>query len=65
MDLRTGFPRSMRVKMEGYVHLARMIDKAKAAGYAVTEDVPVEGYDRRHIYDPFGNRIELIEPHPG
>lgn len=43
--------------------LAGMITKANAAGYTVTEDVPVEGCDRRHIYDPFGNRIELIEPH--
>jgi len=30
MDLRTSFPRSMRVKMEDYVHLARMIDKCRA-----------------------------------
>ena len=30
MDLRREFPRSMRVKMEGYVHLARMIDKCRA-----------------------------------
>jgi hypothetical protein len=30
MDLRTGFPRSMRYEMEGYVHLARMIDKCRA-----------------------------------
>jgi hypothetical protein len=30
MDLRRGFPRSMRVRMEGYVHLARMIDKCRA-----------------------------------
>jgi hypothetical protein len=30
MDLRKNFPRSMRVKMEGYVHLARMIDKCRA-----------------------------------
>jgi len=30
MDLRKGFPRSMRVKMQGYVHLARMIDKCRA-----------------------------------
>ena len=30
MDLRKDFPRSMRVKMEGYVHLARMIDKCRA-----------------------------------
>ena len=30
MDLRTSFPRSMRFKLEGYVHLARMIDKCRA-----------------------------------
>ena len=30
MDLRKYFPRSMCVKMEGYVHLARMVDKCRA-----------------------------------
>lgn len=30
MDLRKGFPRSMRVTLEGHVHLARMIDKCRA-----------------------------------
>ncbi len=30
MDLRTGFPRSMRATLGGYVHLARMIDKCRA-----------------------------------
>lgn len=30
MDLRTSFPRSMRDTLEGYVHLARMIDKCRA-----------------------------------
>src|SRR5688572_18029873 len=30
MDLRKNFPRSMHVKMDGYVHLARMIDKCRA-----------------------------------
>jgi len=30
MDLRKSFPRSMRFKLEGYVHLARMIDKCRA-----------------------------------
>lgn len=30
MDLRKNFPHSMRVKLEGYVHLARMIDKCRA-----------------------------------
>ncbi len=30
MDLRTGFPRSMRFTLAGYAHLARMIDKCRA-----------------------------------
>jgi len=30
MDLRKEFPRSMRVKLAGHVHLARMIDKCRA-----------------------------------
>lgn len=30
MDLRTNFPRSMKFKLGGYVHLARMIDKCRA-----------------------------------
>lgn len=30
MDLRKSFPRSMKVKLAGYVHLARMIDKCRA-----------------------------------
>ena len=43
--------------------LAGMVAKAMAAGLRVTEDEPIEGCDRRHVDDPFGNRIELIEPH--
>jgi len=31
MDLRRDFPRSMRFKLGGYAHLARMIDKCRAA----------------------------------
>lgn len=30
MDLRKDFPRSMRFKLVGYAHLARMIDKCRA-----------------------------------
>jgi len=30
MDLRTNFPRSMKFKLAGHVHLARMIDKCRA-----------------------------------
>ena len=32
-------------------------------GFKGTADEPIEGCDRRDIDDPFGNRIELIEPH--
>jgi catechol 2,3-dioxygenase-like lactoylglutathione lyase family enzyme len=43
--------------------LAGMVTKATQAGLRVTADEPIEGCDRRHVDDPFGNRIELIEPH--
>lgn len=34
-----------------------------AAGYAVKDDEPLDGYDRVYVTDPFGNRIELMQPH--
>ena len=43
--------------------LAAMVTKATQASYKVMADEPIEGCDRRHIDDPFGIRIELIEPH--
>jgi catechol 2,3-dioxygenase-like lactoylglutathione lyase family enzyme len=33
-----------------------------AAGYRVRADEPLEGYQRVYVDDPFGNRIELMEP---
>lgn len=35
-----------------------------AAGYRVVDDNPLDGYDRVYVYDPFGNRIELMETLP-
>ena len=32
-----------------------------AAGYAASDDKPIEGYRRFFTADPFGNRIELME----
>ena len=32
------------------------------AGYRVVEDRPLEGFDRKYVDDPFGNRIELMQP---
>ncbi len=31
-------------------------------GYAPYEDEPLTGYDRFYVADPFGNRLELMEP---
>ena|ERR1700710_2472383 len=31
------------------------------AGCPVTHDVPLQGYERIFVDDPFGNRIELLE----
>jgi catechol 2,3-dioxygenase-like lactoylglutathione lyase family enzyme len=36
--------------------------RLRKAGYRVVEDLPLEGYDRLYADDPFGNRIELMEP---
>jgi len=35
-----------------------------AAGHTIAGDEPLEGYDRIFTDDPFGNRIELMEPKP-
>jgi len=45
--------------VEDIGELARKID---AAGYRVVDDGPAEGYKRVYAEDPFGNRIELMEP---
>ena len=36
--------------------------KLAAAGVELVDDEPLEGYDRIYAYDPFGNRLELMEP---
>jgi catechol 2,3-dioxygenase-like lactoylglutathione lyase family enzyme len=35
--------------------------KALDAAATVRRDVALEGYDRIHVFDPFGNRIELMQ----
>ena len=35
---------------------------AVAAGFVVNDDEPLEGFDRVYVTDPFGNRIELMQP---
>jgi len=35
-----------------------------AAGFGVVDDEPLEGYARVYVDDPFGNRLEVMEPLP-
>ncbi|HTA98894.1 MAG TPA: VOC family protein [Bradyrhizobium sp.] len=44
--------------------LAGLEFKLKASGYPVAHDAPLDGYDRIFVNDPFGNRIELMQPKP-
>lgn len=50
-------------------HLAYEVDDLQAwrrhlsaKGVAIQESIPIPGYDRFEIRDPFGNRIEFIQP---
>jgi catechol 2,3-dioxygenase-like lactoylglutathione lyase family enzyme len=45
--------------------LAELLDKLRKSGYALRQDEPLEGYKRVFVDDPFGNRIELLEPNQG
>ena len=51
-------------------HPALLVDDVRAlsavltrAGFRVVDDEPLDGYDRIYTYDPFGNRLELMEAH--
>jgi catechol 2,3-dioxygenase-like lactoylglutathione lyase family enzyme len=44
--------------------LAGLIERLRAAGHAVVDDEPLDGYVRVYVDDPFGNRLELMEPRP-
>lgn len=42
--------------------LDSLIDRLRRAGCAIADDEPLEGYLRVYVSDPFGNRLELLEP---
>ncbi len=50
-------------------HLAYQVDdleawrkRLEAIGIRALESVPIPGYDRFEFRDPFGNRVEMIQP---
>ena len=42
--------------------LAALVVRFANGGVAVTPDQPLEGFERVYVDDPFGNRLELMEP---
>jgi catechol 2,3-dioxygenase-like lactoylglutathione lyase family enzyme len=42
--------------------LGSLAERCRAAGYPPDADEPLEGFNRLYVSDPFGNRIELLEP---
>jgi catechol 2,3-dioxygenase-like lactoylglutathione lyase family enzyme len=42
-----------------------LVARLTAAGCRIAADEPLAGYDRVFVDDPFGNRIELMEPRSG
>jgi len=42
--------------------LSDLVAELRRAGSTVRDDEPLEGYDRVYVDDPFGNRVELLEP---
>jgi catechol 2,3-dioxygenase-like lactoylglutathione lyase family enzyme len=45
--------------------LAELAARCSAAGFTPIEDEQLDGFERRYVIDPFGNRLELLEPRHG
>ena len=41
--------------------LAPLIARCEAAGHEIEPAVVLPGFNRVHVYDPFGNRLEVME----
>lgn len=42
--------------------LAALVAELRAAGVPVVDDEPLDGHHRVYVADPFGNRLELLQP---
>jgi catechol 2,3-dioxygenase-like lactoylglutathione lyase family enzyme len=42
--------------------LPALVERCRAAGHRVVDDEPLDGYERVYVEDPFGNRLEFMEP---
>lgn len=57
------------VRQQTKAHLAYQVDDLQhwrevitAQGLPITDAIPIPGYDRFECRDPFGNRMEFIQP---
>ena len=58
-DFRPAHKAHPALLVEDLQALAARLD---ANGHAAWTEAPIDGYDRLFVEDPFGNRIELMEP---
>jgi catechol 2,3-dioxygenase-like lactoylglutathione lyase family enzyme len=58
-DFRPATKAHPALQVEG---LAELVTRLREAGVRVVDDEPLPGYERVYVDDPFGNRIELLEP---
>jgi catechol 2,3-dioxygenase-like lactoylglutathione lyase family enzyme len=42
--------------------LPELVQRLSEAGVEIVDDEPLDGYERVYVHDPFGNRLELLEP---
>ncbi|HEX3771911.1 MAG TPA: VOC family protein [Polyangiaceae bacterium] len=42
--------------------LPALVARCREGGHRVVDDEPLEGYARAYVFDPFGNRLEFMEP---
>lgn len=45
-------------------NLEALAARCEREGYRVVDDGDLPGYRRVYVYDPFGNRLEFMEPMP-
>ncbi len=69
LQLHFGVDRAFRSAEKAHVAyqvsgLPAFRDRLMASGYEPVDDEPLAGYDRFYVDDPFGNRLELMQPSP-
>jgi catechol 2,3-dioxygenase-like lactoylglutathione lyase family enzyme len=60
-DFRAARKAHPALEVRGLEHLRARLERARVETF---DDASLVGHDRFYVADPFGNRIELIEPRP-